>query len=310
MTPPAGEVIQPGVPTGGLMPPSAGEVDRPTVAVCVVARDEAEHIVRVVRALAPLVGEGTVDEVVVIDGGSIDDTAALAEAEGTRVVRAGELRTDLGAVLGKGDTLWRGASVLRQDVLVVIDADIYGDLAQMVRRLAGPLVHPEGSARFVKGHFRRVASLEQLERPDPATYLTGGRVTELVARPLIQAVAPQLMWCREPLSGQIAIEREVLANLGIVTGYGLEIGMLFDVVAAFGAGAVEEVDLGVIYNPPQPDVGLEKMAKDVMATLLSRVERAGGLRLPSDAHSSLWDEVPIERTPFGAPPPAPTLEPV
>lgn len=277
---------------------------RRSVAVCVVARDEAEHISRVVTALRPLLSEDAVEAVIVIDGGSVDGTQQLAADAGAQVIRADGVHPELGAVLGKGDTLWRGASLVTQDVLVVIDADIFGDLEHIVRTLMAPLVDSvdpvdPGRTRFVKGHFRRVASLDDLDRPlDPAGHLSGGRVTELVARPLIQAVAPQLMWCREPLSGQIAIEREVLAHLGVVTGYGLEIAMLFDVVSTYGRDALVEVDLGVIFNPPQPDVGLEMMAKDVMATLLARVERAGGLRLPSDAHSSLWDEVPVERPAF------------
>jgi glucosyl-3-phosphoglycerate synthase len=249
--------------------------------------------------LTPLVDELFVQRLVVIDGGSNDSTADIATSAGAVAFRAAEILPQYGPLLGKGDAVWRGASLIVEDVLVFVDGDIFGDMAGMTRALVAPILRQPGAVRFVKGYFRRAASVEELERPhEQQRLLEGGRVTEIVARPLIKAIAPHLTMYHEPLSGQIAIERSVLRALPIVTGYGLEIGMLFDIVSNYGHQATAQADLGTIFNPPQSESALEAMADEVTATLLDRVERSGGLPLSPAARKGLSSGAPTERPPL------------
>jgi glucosyl-3-phosphoglycerate synthase len=148
--------------------------------------------------------------------------------------------------------------------MVFLDADIDGDLANAARSLATPVM-ADASCHFVKGYFVR----ERLPGVDPE--LAGGRVTELVARPLIASVAPWLGFVHEPLSGQVAMSRRFAQQMRVVTGYGLEIGMLFDAVLTLGTDGVAEVDIGTIRNPPKPGDHLTRMGDEVASTLLRRV---------------------------------------
>ena len=136
-----------------------------SVTLVVPAYDEAEGIVRTAGAGVRLRDQGVLDEVVVVDGGSLDDTAALAAKAGATVVEAATVRPDVGPVLGKGDSLWRSLDVVETDVVVFLDADLQGDIEAFVRGLAGPLVATadttgdpdDGGTAFVKGAFQRLA---------------------------------------------------------------------------------------------------------------------------------------------------------
>lgn len=276
---------------------------RPSVAVCVVARNEERFIGRTVADLVPLVGDGSVARLVVVDGGSVDDTVALARDGGAEVLHAPDLHPELGPVLGKGDSMWRAASALHEDVVVFLDADVGGDLAGVALALAGPLVEPHGEAGahpdpvFVKGHFRRAAPGE-VRKGDAPAKTTGGRVTELVARPLISLHAPDLNRYREPLGGQVAVRRDVLAGLPVVTGYGVEIAMLFDVVERHGHERITQVDLGVLLNPPQPDAALERVAEEVVITFFERLHRLRGVSTSPELVTRLAERALVERPPL------------
>ena len=234
------------------------------VSVCLLTLNEEEHIGRSLDRLVDLEIPGVVVDLHVADGGSTDATRAIVTERGVDLITLEDVLPGFGPVNGKGDSLWRAASVLPGDAMVFLDADIDGDLANAARSLATPVM-ADASCHFVKGYFVR----ERLPGVDPE--LAGGRVTELVARPLIASVAPWLGFVHEPLSGQVAMSRRFAQQMRVVTGYGLEIGMLFDAVLTLGTDGVAEVDIGTIRNPPKPGDHLTRMGDEVASTLLRRV---------------------------------------
>ncbi|HEY3142413.1 MAG TPA: glycosyltransferase [Acidimicrobiales bacterium] len=266
----------------------------------VPALDEAEAIANVVAAGVRACEAGVLDEVVVADGGSSDRTADNARSAGARVVRTWEVFSESGPVLGKGDTMWRALGVIDSDVVAFMDADLEGDLDAVIRGLVGPLVVttdaepvPDSAGNgkgidldlgpdpldagtssrveFVKGSFHRIAP----DGADAADPFDGGRVTELMARPLLNLWRPQLSGFYQPLSGQVAGRRGLLRSLPMLTGYAVEIGMLLDVVERVGFGAVLEVDLGTLSNRPRTSEALAQMAQEVLYGFSRRVLPSG-----------------------------------
>lgn len=258
------------------------------VTVCVPARDEAASIGRTVATLVGLRDRGAIDRVLVLAGGSSDGTEELAARAGAEVCDVGSVAPELGPVLGKGDAMWRGLAQVETPVVVFVDADLDTDLAAMVCGLAGPLVAPphpqapdgaagEGPVRFVKGAFHRQLP-DFVTAEDP---FDGGRVTELMARPLMNLLRPDLAGFYQPLGGQVAGETALLRSIPFLTGYAIEIGMLIDVVDRVGPTGVAQVDLGELRNRPRPTAELAPMAQEVLFGFLLRAAPetvAGGWR--------------------------------
>lgn len=232
--------------------------DRIHRTLVVPALDEVDAVPALVDLAATL--NGIVDRVVVVDGGSIDGTVEAARAAGLEVLLAAE-RAPSGTVLGKGDSLWRVAD-LDTDVVVLRDADVRGVDAADVDALARA-VEAEGIA-LAKGRFTRLQEVDGAPRPLP------GRITAFVARPLLALVAPDLDHVTEPLSGQVAIRADVLADLPIVTRYGVDVGLVLDVASHYGPAAVTTVEVGPLTHRSKDDASLVPMAHDVAATILAR----------------------------------------
>ncbi len=244
-----------------------------TVTVCLPARNEAAAIGHTVETLVGLRTLGAVDQVLVLGGDSHDETDRIARDAGAMVCDTSKVFTELGPILGKGDAMWRGLSAITTDVVVFIDADLDTNLERLVCGLAGPLVTARSQpdpVRFVKGAFRR-------HHPD---YITdqdpydGGRVTESVARPLINLMRPDLAAFYQPLGGQVAADTELIRAIPIMTGYAVEIVMLLDVVDRVGLGCVAEADLGDLENRPRTTSELAPMAQEVIFGFLHRVRPA------------------------------------
>ncbi|MGI8730960.1 MAG: glucosyl-3-phosphoglycerate synthase [Solirubrobacteraceae bacterium] len=243
-----------------------------TISVCVPAREEAATIAGVVAPLIELREAGVIDQVLVVDAGSLDGTAAIAARLGAEVHNQTDLEPDHGPVLGKGDALWRALGVLTGDLVCFVDADSedFGD--HFARGLLGPLVCEPG-VELVKGFYRR-----PFRSDDGATEPGGGgRVTELTARPLLQAFYPELAAIRQPLAGEMAARRELLEAIAFCTGYAIEIGLLLDVYDAVGLGAIAQVDLDARQNRHQPIEDLAPMAAAVLAAVTARLLREGRL---------------------------------
>lgn len=273
------------------------------VSVVVPARDEAATIGGIVgRIRSELVdGAGLVDELVVIDSDSTDDTAARAADAGAVVHAARAIRPDLGGYAGKGEALWKSQFVTTGDVLVFIDADLTGWGTHFVTGLLGPLFTDE-RVQLVRGFYDRV-----LDDGSGQIAPQGGRVTELVARPLLNLFWPQLSHVVQPLAGEWAIRRDTFTALSIPVGYGVEFATLLDVSAAGGVAAVAQVDLGSRAHSHQSVHDLGVMAAEILAV----AARRGAPGLPSPA-SQLWQfdrnddppwrarEVPMTERPPGA----------
>ena len=227
------------------------------VSVCLPARDEATTIGAIVSEAVRL---DVVTEVVVLDDGSSDDTAAVAAAAGARVVSEASVLPETGPGSGKGNAMWKSLYACTGDVICWIDADLRNFRGEYIQRLCAPLLaRPE--TMFVKAFFTR--SFE-------GAPTGGGRVTELVARPLVSLLFPKLADIVQPLGGEYAARRSALEVLPFVEGWGVELGLLVDVVERFGRDAVAQVDLDVREhrNRPLDDLGAQALA--VMATALRR----------------------------------------
>jgi len=234
------------------------------VSVCLPARDEAATIGPIVEVLTgELAGPtGLVDEVVVLDDRSSDRTADVARAAGARVYREGQVLADLPAGEGKGNALWKALFVAEGDLICFLDADVRNFSAHFVTRLLEPLLD-EAGVGFVKGFYRRPLGGE------PSG---GGRVTELLARPLLAELFPHLAGIRQPLGGEYAARRDVLEVLPFVEGWGVELGLLVDIADRFGVEAIAQRDLGVREHRNR---SLEELAPQATAVLLTGLRRAG-----------------------------------
>lgn len=251
----------------GLAAAKAGR----TVSVVLPALDEEKTVGHVVAALQPLTevraGQRVplVDEILVLDGGSTDETAERAAAAGARVVDRETALPGVEVRPGKGEVLWRSLAVARGDLVVFADADLVDVDPGLVVGLLGPLLTVEG-VHLVKGFYRRPLRLETAELGTG-----GGRVTELVARPLLARFAPELSGVVQPLGGEYAGTRELLTALPFAGGYGVEIGLLLDTVHRHGLDAVAQVDLGVRKHRNRNLLDLGVMSQQVLATVLARV---------------------------------------
>jgi glucosyl-3-phosphoglycerate synthase len=231
------------------------------VSVIIPARDEAATVGQIVSGIrAQLVDDlGLVDELIVIDSDSTDDTAAIAAAHGATVHAARAIRADLGSHRGKGEALWKSQFVSTGEVLVFVDGDLTEWGPHFVVGLLGPLL-TDPAVQLVKGFYDRVLD-DGSGRHAPQ----GGRVTELVARPLLDLHWPELSRVVQPLAGEWAIRRSVFADLAVPIGYGVEIATLLDVHRRFGVDAIAQVDLGARAHTHQAVHDLGVMAAEILA---------------------------------------------
>jgi len=244
-----------------------------TVSICLPARDEAKTIAAILERVMPLRERGVVDQVVVVDD-SRDGTGEIARSLGAEVHDQDQLMPEFGAVLGKGDAMWRALPVLTGDIVCFLDADSEEFGEHFACGLIGPLLcRPEIS--FVKGFYRRPFRVGALTLPEG-----GGRVTELTARPLLNLFYPELAAVEQPLAGEIAARRELLEQLPFVTGYGVDIALLLDAYRVVGLDGLAQVDLDVRQNAHQPLRDLGPMAYAVLQAVGSRLEQEGRLKGP------------------------------
>lgn len=271
---------------------------REAVAVVLPARNVADTIGRVLDTLLPLQARGVVDELVVIDAASADGTAELASARGARVLQESELMASHGPARGKGDAMWRGLSATSAEIVVFIDTDTEDFDEVFALGTVGPLI-TDPEIQFVKGSFRRPFRVGEVSVPDG-----GGRVTELVARPLINLYVPELAGFAQPLAGETAARRPLLESLSFPVGYGVEIAMMIDTLRTVGIDAMAQVDLGTRQNRHQPLRDLSAMAHAVLVAASTRVHGRealevygpGPLALPG-AGSIEVRRVPLEERP-------------
>lgn len=247
-----------------------------SVSLVVPARNEAATVGDVVTRVREALVETTdlLDEIVVIDSDSTDDTYAVAEDAGAVVHRAAEIRPELGAATGKGEAMWKSLFVTTGDVLVFMDADLLDWDTHFVPGLVAPLLlRPEIS--LVKGYYERPLLDEPgVVSPDAGAY-EGGRVTELVARPLLNLLFPELSGLVQPLAGEWAVRRDLFSRLAIPTGYAVETTALIDTAELLGVDAIAQVDLGRRAHRHQALRDLGAMATQILTAVWSRTHGRG-----------------------------------
>jgi len=275
-----------------------------TVSVVLPAREVAATIGATVAALLPLRDAGLLDELLVVDAASSDGTAALAAAAGATVLQEAEILPEHGPARGKGDALWRALHATRGDVVAYVDADSADFDPRFALGLLGPLLTDDAVA-FVKGAYRRPLTVGEQVVPDG-----GGRVTELLARPLLNLHVPALAGIVQPLAGEMAGRRSLLEALPFPVGYGVEIALLIDALRHAGLDALAQVDLGTRRNAHQPLHALGAMAYAVLIAAERRIhgdaaaDVAAPLARPRADGTLALAEVAVEERP-----PLRTLQP-
>lgn len=266
------------------------------VAVVLPALNEAGTVGGIVeqirRALVDDPGTRLVDDLVVLDSGSTDGTGAVARDAGARVVHRDEVFPQIPAVTGKGEAMWRAIAATRAEVLVFVDADLRSFTPLYVTGLLGPLLH-DPAVHLVKAMYER-----PLVDGSRVVSAGGGRVTELVARPLLNVHWPHLAGIAQPLGGEYAARRALLERLAFPCGYGVEFAMLVDTLDRVGLDAIAQVDLGVRVHRHHDEQRLGLMAGEIWQTALDRLDPDGRIRRGHgpDVGTSI---VHVERGPQG-----------
>jgi glucosyl-3-phosphoglycerate synthase len=272
-----------------------------TVSVVLPAKECAETIGEVLQTtVAPAAEAGLVDEVIVVDAASRDGTGSRAAAMGAVVVQQDELLGEHGPALGKGDAMWRGLEHSRGDVICFLDADTQDPHPHHLLGLLGPLLcDPE--LALVKAAFER-----PFRAGDRTLAHEGGRVTELMARPLLNLHFPLLAGFAQPLAGEFGARRELLAGISFPVGYGVEIAVLIDALRSRGLEALAECHVGTRQNRHQPLRALGQMAFAVLAALERRLD--GARSVTGGQYLLPWEDGAVAHVPIEERPPLDSLK--
>jgi glucosyl-3-phosphoglycerate synthase len=238
------------------------------VSVVLPVLNEETTVGALVTELRRLVG-GLVDELVVMDSGSTDRSVELARSAGAQVVTCTDVLPELAPWPGKGEVLWRSLAATSGEVLVFIDSDLVDFDPGFVPALLGQLLLRHRLAgrgvELVKGFYRRPLRIESSE-----IGTGGGRVTELLARPLLNALRPELAGVVQPLGGEYAATREFLESVPFAAGYGVEIGLLLDAHTHHGLDGLAQVNLGVRKHRNRSLLELGVMSRQILGAALPR----------------------------------------
>lgn len=254
-----------------------------TISLALPTLNEEQTVGKIITTIKRALVDGTplIDELIVIDSNSQDRTVQIAESLGVPVFRHPDILPQYGSFTGKGEALWKSLYVTRGDIVVWIDSDITDLHPKFVYGLLGPLL-TQPSIGFVKGFYRRPLKLG-------GELLTtgGGRVTELTARPLINLFYPQLSGLVQPLAGEMAGRRNVLESVPFFTGYGVETGLLIDILERFGLRSIAQSDLENRIHRNQSLLSLSKMAFAIVQVVLERLGDRNRLQLLEEVNTSM-----------------------
>ena len=245
-----------------------------TISLCIPTLNEACTIAAVVGLLRSELQERfpLLDEIAVIDSGSVDGTLELAAAAGADVYRAADILPEMGYYSGKGENLWKAVYQLKGDIIVFVDGDISNIHPRFVTGLVGPLLcRPE--IGYVKSFYDRPLHHDEADRA-----FGGGRVTEILIRPLFSLYFPELTALIQPLAGEYAVRREILEQLAFPVGYGVETAHLIDVYALGGLGVFAQTDMEERRHRSRTNQELGKTSFAVLQVIGRRL-RARGILL-------------------------------
>jgi glucosyl-3-phosphoglycerate synthase len=254
-----------------------------TVSLALPSLNEETTVGKVIRTVKKKLMDEIplLDEIVLIDSNSADRTREIARRMGIPVYVHQQLLPDLPAREGKGEALWKSLLVTRGDILLWIDTDIVNIHPRFVYGILGPLLqYPR--VHFVKGFYRRPLKVGSKTQAGG-----GGRVTELIARPLINLFYPELSGIIQPLSGEYGARRSFLEQIPFFSSYGVETGLLIDAYEKFGLNGIAQVDLLERIHHNQPLEALSKMSFIILQAFLRRLEKRYGVRMVEDVNKSM-----------------------
>jgi glucosyl-3-phosphoglycerate synthase len=276
-------------PDAGLLAEMKRALDL-RISVCLPALNEEGTVGIICEAIRSemIDTHDLVDELVVMDSGSSDRTAELADAHGATVYRAADVLPHLGEIPGKGEALWKSLAVLTGDIVVWADSDTVNFRASSIANLVAPLLLDDKIV-YTKGFYRRPAV------HSAGTSSAGGRVTEIAIRPLLHLLYPCLTGLVQPLAGDYAGWRRELMQLPFFTGYAVEIGLLVELVEVHGLDAIAQVDLGDRVHRNRDTLALGRTAHEIMLALVSRLSDAGRIDLRESPSETLvqFDHGPL-----------------
>jgi len=242
-----------------------------TISLCLPTLNEEKTIGKEVLIFRTELKERypLLDEIAVIDSGSTDRTREVAASFGADVYLSADILPEMGHKRGKGENLWKAIYQLKGDIILYIDADIKNIRPHFAYGLVGPLIH-RPDVKYVKAFYDRPLALGPEVRPSG-----GGRVTEILVRPLFSLFYPELTAIIQPLSGEYAVRREVLEKIPFPIGYGVETAHLIDVYCRWGMEAFAQTDLDRRVHRNQSIYDLGRMAFGILQAFISRTRSAG-----------------------------------
>jgi len=254
-----------------------------TISLGLPALNEAETIGNIIRIVKGKLFDEIplLDEIVLIDSGSTDDTVKIAREMGIPVFVHQEILPDQGSHCGKGEALWKSLYVLRGDIIAWVDTDIKNFYPGFVYGLLGPLLR-EADIQYVKGFYRR-----PLKADGKLFTEGGGRVTELTIRPLFNLFYPELSGMIQPLAGEYAGRRAALERMPFFTGYGVETGLLIDLFSEFGLHAIAQVDLEERIHRNQSLAALSQMSFAILQVAMQRLQEKNRIELMEEVNRSM-----------------------
>lgn len=246
------------------------------ISLCIPTLNEEKTIGKIIRVIKKslMKEHKLLDELAVIDSGSTDSTKEIALKCGADFYLARNYLKEHGIYKGKGENLWKALYLLNGDIIVWIDGDIENIHPRFVYGLVGPLLIND-KIKYVKPYYKRPIRIGKKIYP-----FGGGRVTEILIRPLFNMFFPQLAGFFQPLSGEGTGRREILERIPYFTGYGVETGMLIDIKKKFGLKSIAQVDLIERVHRNQPLENLSKMAYGILQVLIERANTLGKIITP------------------------------
>lgn len=255
-----------------------------TISLCLPTLNEEKTIAKeiIIMKSELMTRNPLLDEIVVIDSGSTDNTVEVAKAFGADVYDADEILPNLENFKGKGENLWKSLFVTKGDIIVYLDADIKNIHHRFVYGLVGPLLLDD-NIKYAKAFYDRPIAIGKNKiRPTG-----GGRVTELVIRPLFSLFFPELTQIIQPLSGEYAGYREVFEKIPFPIGYGIETSMILDICERWGLDVIAQVDLERRVHRNQNTKALGKMSFVILKTFLNRIKKLEFIDLKKETFNEM-----------------------
>ena len=254
-----------------------------TISVGLPALNEAETVGNIIRIIKSTLFDEIplLDEIVLIDSGSTDDTIKIAEDIGIPTYVHQDILPQHGTFRGKGEALWKSLFVLKGDIITWVDTDIHNFYPGFIYGLLGPLLR-EPEIEYVKGFYRR-----PIKMAGEMVSEGGGRVTELTIRPLFNLLYPELSGMIQPLAGEYAGRRTALERLPFFTGYGVETGLLIDLFNEIGLSAIAQVDLEERVHRNQSLASLSQMAFAILQVVMQRLQEKNRIHIMDEVNRSM-----------------------